>query len=138
MAVHQIRLGSAWRLIAPATIIDLPAHGNVFANVPADSPLQLRRSFNRPSQLENDQCVKLAFTGLANGARVLLNGVLLGEALAAESGKAATTSFEIHKKLLPHNELRIEFADRSSFSNPNAVILESVTLEIDDRARDRP
>ncbi len=118
-------------MIAPATTIDLPAHGNIFANVPAESPFELRRSFNRPSHLENGQCVKLAFTGLANGARVLLNGALLGEALAAESGKADTTSFEIHQKLLPHNELRIVFGNRNQFSNSNVVILESVMLEIE-------
>ena len=150
LVVHRIRLGSAWRLdVRPSDAmpgvpnldsrvakIHLPASGELLQGVSDDSSFELRRFFNRPSNLDDDQGVTLTFTELANGARIALNGSVLNATTYADPSEGGVISFEVREKLLPHNELTVAFSKRESFQDAAAMILAAVTLDIESSSRD--
>ena len=143
--MHRIRLGSAWRLHVPARhagsrdadseggdiLFDLPAQGELLQGVADSGAIELRRFFNRPSNLDGGERVTLAFTGLTNRAGITLNDVVLRTASASDSSSTDAISFDIRDKLRPRNELIVALSNPSSFRQPGAIILETVTLEIE-------
>ncbi len=142
--MYRIRLGSAWRVhfahgdagLQPPDSdrsdikFDLPARGEILQGLAKSGSFALRRSFNRPSNLNDEQRVWLTFTSLMDGARIVLNGSVLSAKSATESNEVALTSFEVHDQLRPSNELAIEFESCSSLRS-DTIILATVSLDIE-------
>lgn len=144
MTVHRIRLGSAWQLAvrsiedlahppdqAPGRTVQLPALGAILPQNPAIASVELRRFFNRPSGLEPGTEVRLTFTGLTRGARVILNESVVGEIPESGSNWTEFASFDVRDTLRPHNELVIAFPLVEKRRQPEEILLAMVSLDIE-------
>jgi hypothetical protein len=145
MAAHRIRLVSAWRVLtraavdpsraAPSATVNLPLRRKNLPLESNNSSIELRRSFNRPSNLHERQVVRLCLSGLAPGALAWLNGQRLefsaGRQQAPIDLEAKSVAIEIGHQLADFNDLTVLIPGFDDSVEPERPLLESVFLEID-------
>ena len=123
---HVIRLRGPWEFeLADAEQvlrgeISVPTLWSAF--VPADyaGRITLLRRFGRPTGLEQSPRVSLAVDSLNLPGVVFLNGDRLGE--FGNSPGPVHVRWEVMSRLLPRNELRLEFSEL-----PRGPLLESTS-----------
>lgn len=144
---HVIRLAGIWEI---ADLLDGAARsqgaissnsasdGAVWTRVRLDrleeeglpfAPVVCRRFFNRPTNLVVDQPVYLEWTGLAQGAQILLNGLLAAETAAG----AETVRIRIDDRLIERNEVHLVLLDQESDGTNAAWPFRECRLLIEER-----
>jgi hypothetical protein len=97
----------------------------------AANSIDLRRRFNRPTNLASGQAVRLSIESLMAGSQVELNGQPLNDPSHCTRDDGETLSVDISQRLQPFNELRIEVRIGGAMAGGNDILLRSVALEIE-------
>jgi beta-galactosidase/beta-glucuronidase len=96
----------------------------VFGNV--SGRILFRRRFQRPTNLDENEQVHIAFDGIGGRADIAVNGQSLGNV----ADNAETVSFDMTQLLGPSNELTVELTISSGDDLSPAGLYKPVAIEI--------
>ncbi|NQV28093.1 MAG: hypothetical protein HQ518_27390 [Rhodopirellula sp.] len=97
---------------------------SAFGNV--SGTIRLSRRFQRPTNLDDNERVHIAFDGIGGQAEVSVNGQNLGSL----ADTTETVSFDISPQLLPSNELSVELRYSPSENSETGGLHKPVAIEI--------
>lgn len=127
--------GSSESPAAPDTIEDSPLLSDSRVRMPASwqsafgntsGRIRFTRRFQRPTNLDDNERVHIAFDGIGGQAVIAVNGLELGN-LADTS---ETVSFDITSQLKPSNELTVELTFAGGSSSASGGLFAPVAVEI--------
>ena len=96
----------------------------VFGNV--SGRILFRRRFQKPTNLDDNEQVHIAFDGIGGRAEVAVNG----QALGSLSNNQETVSFDMTKLLETSNELTVELTISASDDQSTGGLFKPVAVEI--------
>jgi beta-galactosidase/beta-glucuronidase len=110
LADSRIRMPASWQ----------SAFGNVSGTI------RFRRRFQRPTNLDENERVHIAFDGIGGEASIAVNDQPIGSL----SDTAETSSFDVTELLLPSNELSVELTHSPGDASTLGGLYKPVALEI--------